>query len=199
MGTPAVRAEPRCADRRVRPTDGGARAARSPGTAGGTVALATLAALALAACGGGPGPESAARPSDAAVTGTVVTVSDVSDLPDVPDPDGWVVAIPAGRIPEVMELAGDDPTESELRYSWFAMSVETVEGLGGTVGEVDRAGRFRLAASGDLLVCRLVRDRWTEVVSARGCARSVLPGDGVVQVTNGEAGLHVVPDTERRR
>ena len=165
-------------------------------TTGRTAALVTVGVLALAACGA-PGPRgTSAAPSDAHVTGTVTTLSDVSNLPDVPDPDGWVVAIPPEHIPDVLELAGDDRTEGDLPYGWFPMSVGTAQGLGGTVGDVDGAGRFELAASGDVLVCRLVTDRWTDVEGARGCVRTVLPSGGVVRVTNGEAGLHVVEDTK---
>lgn len=170
---------------------GGERPARGDIAAiGRAAAPAVVVALVLAACGPA-GPGTRAAPSDAAVTGTVVTLSDVSDLPDTPDPDGWVVAIPAERAADVLALAGEDRTESDLRYTWFAMSVRTAQRLGGTTGEVDGAGRFRLAARGDVLLCRLVGDRRSDLQTARGCARTVLPETGVVRVTNGEAGLQV--------
>ncbi|WP_173406135.1 hypothetical protein [Actinotalea ferrariae] len=157
-------------------------------------AVAVPVVLGLLALGGCGQPRDLPT-SDDGVVGTVVAVSDVSGIPDAPDPDGWVVTLPTAAVDDVLALAGEGTLERELRYSRFTMAPETVDELGGTVAEVDGAGRFRLDVVGERLVCRLSASRWNGEVGAAGCVRADLPAGGVVRVTLGEAGLAVEVET----
>lgn len=172
----------------------GRRRVRSPGRRRGApgtvrpVALTGLLAVLVAGCA----PEELPAQPDG-VVGTVWSVSDVSGIPDARATDGGVLALPDDALDDVLALAGPGSLERDLGYAGFTAPAEAIRELGGTTAELDSHGRFRLAVTGDVLLCRTGRAVADGQVRVRGCARTAVAGGDVVRVTTGEGGLAVGP------
>ncbi|WP_225753068.1 hypothetical protein [Actinotalea sp. Marseille-Q4924] len=170
-------------------TEDGDPGHRPPVAAARRGALAGSLAVALVAgCGTGDLP-----PTPDGVVGTVWSVSDVSGTRDTRVPEGWVVALPAERLRDLLDVAGDGHMERDLPYLQLTVPAGTLDTLGGTVVEVDGRGRFRVDVTGDTVLCRLPEHPSGRPTTLRGCDRADLAGGTVVRMTWGEGGLAVVP------
>jgi hypothetical protein len=140
-------------------------------------------------CGiGGKGPGAAEG-----LTGTAMVVQDVEGLGSQPIDKGRIFAVPADRMREVLpdDVPEEHLSEEELPYLRVPLSSEDVRAAGGAVGELDSRGRFALEVSppGEHLVCLAVDTRLGEQTG--GCNIVDLPATGVLEITTGEAALHV--------
>jgi hypothetical protein len=153
----------------------------------GATAVLVGTVAALTGCGTGGG--SAASEG---LTGTAMVVQDVEGLGSQPIDEGRIFAVPADRMREVLpdDVPEEHFSEEELPYLRVPLSSEDVRAAGGAVGELDRRGRFTLEVSpGEHLVCLVIDTRLGEQTD--GCNLADLPATGALEITTGEAALHV--------
>lgn len=149
------------------------------------VLVGTVAALTGCGIGGG----SAASEG---LTGTAIVVQDVEGLGSQPIDEGRIFAVPADRMREVLpdDVPEEHRSEEELPSLKVPLSKEDVRAAGGAVGELDSRGRFTLEVSpGEHPVCLVSDTRLSELTD--GCNHVDLPATGALEITTGEAALHV--------
>jgi hypothetical protein len=160
-------------------------------TASGSRRVGVLAAVlvVLATAIGGCGLR-APQPPVNGVAGTIVSTDDTG-LPDSPDGGGWIVAIPAEHIEEVVALARKGNrgfSDSDLPYTRFVLVDASAKKWGVAVAAVDDKGRFTLEVTGPHLLCRAVETRAGKRLTG-GCDDVSLPAGGTVRATVGEGGF----------
>jgi hypothetical protein len=120
------------------------------------------------------------------VWGTVVSVDDTG-LADSPAGGGWLAAVPAHRLDDLLALAGEAYPADQLAYVGLGLDRGTVVQWGGVLAEVDGGGDFRLPVEGNVVVCRLPSE---EATYAQGCDLVRLPERGRARASLGEGGFH---------
>ena len=158
-------------------------------TAGRRVGVVAAVLAVLATASGGCGLRAPQPPANG-VAGTIVSTDDTG-LPDSPAGGGWIVAIPAEHIEDVVTLARKGRkgfTSRDLPYSGFVLDQKTVRKWGAVLAEVDDKGRFTLEATGPHLLCRVEATRTGKRLTG-GCDDVSLPAGGTVRATVGEAGF----------
>lgn len=151
------------------------------------LALATVVTTMAGGCG-----VRAPDPPANGIAGTIVGTDDTG-LPDSPSGGGWIVAIPAEHIEDVVTVARKRHKDLRLRdlpYAGFVLDDRTVKTWGAVLAEVDDDGRFTMVVTGPHLFCR-VREGDTGQRLARGCDDVSPPAGGTVRATVGEAGFHI--------
>ena len=134
----------------------------------------------------------APEPPANGIAGTIVRTDDTG-LPDSPVGGGWIVAIPAEHIEEVLDLArrrSRGITARDLPYAGFTLDDRTAKAWGARLAEVDDDGRFTMVVTGPHLFCR-VKEGTTCQRLARGCDDVSPPAGGTVRASVGEAGFRV--------
>ncbi len=153
-------------------------------------ALAVVAGVVLAACGGSVDPR---RPDGPGVTGRMILLDDTG-LPPTPDSGGGILVIPEPALPDLWERVGKQESDGPgvFTYSSFALDVHQVSELDGEIVPVDDDGHFRLTKSGRHLVCRTsdIDRSGARRSSAGGCDLIDLPESGALKATFGEGGFH---------
>jgi hypothetical protein len=120
------------------------------------------------------------------VWGTVVSFDDTG-LPDSPVGGGWLAAVPAHRLDDLLALAGEAYPPDQLAYVGLRLDRGTVVEWGGVMAEVDGGGDFRLPVDGNVVVCRFPAE---EATYAQGCDLVRLPERGRARASLGEGGFH---------